>query len=239
MRRLNLTQACISPPELDEKQLLMYLNGDADDVTILHLQRCEFCRERAEALDRFQKRLTSQIYRVTCPSAMELGEYHLDLLPDPQRLMVAQHVRQCPHCSRELTELRDFLKDLTPEASFLEPVKVLFARLTGTASSPVLALRGQMKGPLIFEADNVVITLDIQPDSHGQVSIYGQIAADDQEEWMGGIVQLLQANMTGLTTDLDDLGAFSFEQVHPGSTQFKIRSPKGIEVDIPDIDIAV
>src|SRR6185503_18641157 len=110
---------CISPPELEDYQLLAYLDGEANQGITSHLERCEYCHERANALARFQDRLKSRLYRVSCPSSLELGEYHLRLLPAPQMLLVAQHVRECPHCERELAQLQDFLSELmpTPEGS--------------------------------------------------------------------------------------------------------------------------
>lgn len=229
---------CISPPEPETHQLLAYLDNEADQGTISHLARCEYCREKANALARLQDYLTSRLYRITCPSSLELGEYHLHLLPASQMLIVAQHVRECPHCQREVAGLEEYLAELTPQSSLLEPVRVLFAQLVGgQASFP--ALRGEAKGPLVFEADGIVITLDVQSSPNGQVSIQGQVAADDQDQWTGAVVNLLQVDMPELTSALDDLGAFGFDEVRPGSSELKITSPNGVEVQIPKIDIAV
>jgi hypothetical protein len=237
---------CISPPELEVSQLLAYLDGEADPQTTSHLEHCEYCRGKANALDRLQDRLTSHLYRRTCPSSLELGEYHLRLLPAPQMLLLAQHVRECPHCERELAQLQDFLSELmpTPVAGLLGKAKVLIARLISSEASPgspmaVPALRGKAKGPLVFEADGLVITLDVQSGSHKQASIQGQVAADDQDQWTGAVVRLQQAGPPVLTASLDDLGAFAFEAVSPGSFELRITSPNGVEVQIPNIDIAL
>ena len=178
---------------------------------------------------------------------MELGEYYLQkyqlrILPSPQILVIAQHVRECPHCEAEVAQLETFLKDLTADVKSapLTPIRVLIARLVG-GNEPALgpALRGESKGPLIFEADGVVITLDIQPASEGQVSILGQVAADEQDQWTNASVELQQADKPPMTTSLDDLGAFRFEAVRPGATQIMITSTEGVVIQSPDIDIAV
>jgi len=236
---------CISPPELEDSRLLAYLDGEADQQTRSHLERCEYCRGKANALGRFQDNLTSRLYRITCPTSLELGEYHLRVLPDSQMLLVAQHVRECPHCTREIAQLTDFLSDLTPtlEENLLGKVKVLLARLVGgqtaeAGSAPAFsALRGEAKGPLVFEADGIVITLDVQSSLQQQVSILGQVAADNQDQWIEAVVQLQQADIPELTASLDDLGAFGFEGVRLGSIQLTITSTHGIEVLIPNIDI--
>lgn len=238
---------CISPPELEDGQLLVYLDGESNQQIRSHLEHCEYCREKAKALGQFQDHLSSRLYRITCPSSLELGEYHLHMLDAPQMLLVAQHLRECPHCTREIAQLKEFLSDLMPtsEENLLGNVKVLLARLVGgqTAESGSIpafsALRGESKGPLIFEADGVVITLDVQPDSNKQVSMLGQVAADDQDQWTNALVELQQADATPITTTLDDLGAFRFEAVRSGVLHILITSTEGVVIQSPNIDIAV
>ena len=233
---------CISPPELSDRQLLEFLDGEAAPETTHHLGICQYCRNKADALAQLQSGLTTRLYRITCPSPLELGEYHLRIMPSPQMLVIAQHVRACPHCEAEVAQLETFLKDLTPDVkpAPLTPIRVLVARLVGGSESALRpALRGESKGPLIFEVDGVVITLDVQPDSDKQVSILGQVAADEQDQWTNASVELQQADMPTLTTSLDDLGALRFEAVHPGATQIMITSTEGVVIQSPNIDIAV
>lgn len=223
-----MTTKCAFPPELDDKQLLIYLDGQADEATRSHLTDCTHCRERAQALDRLQKRLTSKLYRHTCPSSIELGEYHLRMLPASQMLVIAQHVRECPHCAREIAELEEFfLGDLQPmEGNLLGKVKVLIARLvgegTGESAPAFAALRGKAKGPLTLEADGILIVLDIQPSNEGKVNILGQVAAEDQEQWTQATVELRQGGELLFTTTVDDLGAFHVEGIIPGSKELQI-----------------
>ncbi|MGD8405599.1 MAG: hypothetical protein PVJ21_18215, partial [Anaerolineales bacterium] len=105
---------CISPPELDVRLLMAFLDGEADQETTLHLQKCDHCRDRAKTLEREQKLLTSRLYRASCPSTDELGEFHLRMLPSNQMLIISQHVRECPLCTREIGQLKEYLSDLTP-----------------------------------------------------------------------------------------------------------------------------
>jgi hypothetical protein len=244
-----LSKNCVSPPELEDGQLLAYLDDrEAHPATALHLKMCPYCRERAGALDRVQKRLRSRLYRLNCPDPMELGEYHLRMLPASQMLVVAQHVRECPHCAREVSELDGFLSDLAPAPGegLLGQARVLFARLVGRGqpggtalTAAPAALRGAGEGPVTLEADGIVITLELQPGSNGQVSIFGQVAAGEQDEWTGALVELRPAGAPFLTALLDDLGAFEFEGLAPDSIELTITSPHGIAVHSPRIDIAL
>jgi hypothetical protein len=231
---------CITSPALDDTQIISYVEGEADDAIVAHMKECPYCAERASQLTLFQKRLRTQLYRSTCPSSIELGDFHLGLLPASQKLVLAQHIRECPHCRREIAELAHFLAEPDAQPDPLETAKVLFAQLVnGGATTAFGALRGESKGPLTFEADGVVITLDVQPGPNRQVSILGQLAADDQDQWTGAKVELRQVGKLELTASLDDLGAFRFNDVSLGVGQITIKSLHGIIVHILNIDIAL
>jgi hypothetical protein len=234
---------CITSPALEDTQIVSYMEGEADAVVVAHINECAFCRERAHRWTLLQNSLRKQLYRVTCPTPLELGDYHLGLLPASQKMVVAQHVRECPLCRRDVAELENFLEDLASEVSLQGAAGVLIARLiggdTGESAPTFAALRGEAKGPIILEADGVVITLDVQAEVNGQASILGQLAADDQDQWTGAKVELQQADSSQLTVSMDDLGTFRFEEVRPGAIQIIIRSLYGIDVQIPSIDVAV
>ena len=229
---------CISSPALDDTQIISYIEGEADNVIVAHIKECPYCAERANRLALMQNQLRARLYRSTCPSSMELGDLHLGLLPDSRKPVVAQHVRECPHCRRELAELQGFLAEPDVQSGLLEPVKRLVAQLINSGSAPAFgALRGESKGPLTFEADGVVITLDVSSGPNGQMSILGQVAADDQDQWTGANVELQQVDIPPLTTSLDDLGAFRFEAVRPGATKFIITSTDSVVIETPEINL--
>jgi len=241
-----LSTNCMFPPELDDKQLLTYLDDpEANRETALHLEKCSYCREKAAALDRLQKRMTSRLYRITCPSPVELGEYHLRMLPSSQMLIVSQHLRECPYCTREVDQLKEFLSDLATNSgsNLFQNTKVLVARLVGerdgssVIGEPSFALRGEGEGPITFVVEGIVIVLDVQTAGEDKVNILGQVAADNQDLWIGSKVTLKQVDESKITDSLDDLGAFNFKQVISGSIQITFLSPQGVELRIPTIDV--
>jgi len=218
---------------------MAFLDSEADPETRLHLQKCEHCRDRAKMLEREQKLLTSRLYRASCPSTDELGEFQLRMLPSDQMLVISQHVRECPLCTREIEQLREYLSDLAPEGNLVQQTKRLVAQLVsgGGAGELASALRGSDEGPMTFEAEGTVIVLDVQPANEGKVNIFGQLAADVQDLWTGSKITLNQANGSKTTDSLNDLGAFQFEKVSIGSIQITILSPQGIEIQIPKFDV--
>ena len=217
---------CITSPALDNVAIAQYVDGEADEAVIAHIQQCPFCSEKARQWTLLQNSLRKQSYRVDCPTPMELGDYHLGYLPDPKKLIVGQHLRECALCRREVTVLEGFLIDLAPESSLLGTAKVLFARLMGGQAENGLApaLRGEAKGPLTFEVDGTVIILDSQSAKDGKVDILGQVAAEDQDQWTEALVELRQDDQLEFSTRVDDLGAFHAEGIIPGPQALQIIS---------------
>jgi len=238
-----LFKQCISPPALDDRQLFLYLDGKGDQEVISHLERCAYCLERANALADLQSRLTSRVYRITCPSPMELGEYHLRMLPASEMHLIRHHIGECPHCTRELAQLEAFFStDLAPtETSLFGQARVLIARLVSSLGEPgqtVAALRGDAKGPLTLQADGIVIVLDIQPGKEGKVNILGQLAAEDQDQWTGASVELHQGGELEFSSTVDDLGAFYSEGIIPGSKELRITSKDSFIRVVSNFDVA-
>jgi hypothetical protein len=236
---------CISSPALGDAQIISFIEGEADAAVTIHMVECQFCAQRAERWLNLQNNLKAKLYRRSCPTPMELGDYHLGLLSKPRDSVVEQHMRRCPLCRREVNELEAYLKELVPQPGVRESVRVLIARLiggqTGEESSgvPAVALRGERNGPITYEADGLVIIVDIQANSTGQASILGQVAADDQDKWTDSMVELRQADAPPKTAAVDDLGSFHFEEVLIGSTELTITSPHEIIVQIPKFDLVV
>ena len=233
---------CAFPPELDEVTLWLYLDGEADEKTRQHIERCTHCRERAETIDLLQKQLTGKLYRFDCPSPMQLAEANSKKLSDTERLVIEQHVRQCPHCAREVAQFRDFLINTDQKQNDLsKSLQIMIARLFGTDvnSQPLPdlgAVRGTSNEPLIFEGEGVIITLDIQTGLTREISILGQLAADDQDAWIGASVVLQQGDLPQQYVALDELGRFRFGDIPPGIVQIVITSNSGMQVQIPSIN---
>jgi hypothetical protein len=232
---------CITSPALDNVEIATYVDGEADEATVAHIKQCPFCSERARQWTLLQNRLRKESYRVNCPTPMELGDYHLGLLPAPQVLVVSGHLRECLLCQREVAVLEDFLSSLAPEASLLGAVKVLIARLMGAQAENGLApaLRGEAKGPLTFEADGIVIVLDMQLASEGKVNILGQVAAEDQDQWTDALVELRQGNRLQLSTTVDDLGAFRYEGIAAGEQELRIIPRDSSRIVVSNFTVAI
>lgn len=233
---------CVFPPELDDKQLLLYLDGEADDETASHLKRCTYCRGKAETLGRLQKRLTTRLYRLTCPPPIELGEYHLRMLPASQMLVVGQHVRECSYCAHEIAQLEEFMSESEPQVGLLGPIKVLIAQLAGgrevnnSSLTPALAgLRGQEEEPFIYQADHVQIVIEVQDDVEqmGLKVLLGLVTGLESNAF---IIQVSRDGQIITTSPIDEIGNFVISHLVPGQYELKFTS-SNLEIQIPYLSV--
>jgi hypothetical protein len=244
---------CSQAPQLTETELLMALDGEASAEVTRHIDQCPACQDRLLQLRTLQDRLASRLFRADCPSSLDVGDYHLGLLPAAQALAVERHLTACPWCSGESTVLAEFLADSRQAAriDLLAPVrqgvKVLVARLSsplttdGLLGQPSLApafagLRGTAEGPLLYEADGVQVMADVVDDSThpGRKSIFGLVTGAVP---LGAFqAYLWQAATHCTTTPVDDFGNFAIDNLAPGDYSLVLSGPE-LEIHLEDLPV--
>ncbi len=248
MQNMKAHTTCVSPPELEDIQLLAHLDGRADREVEAHLEQCPYCRQRASDLAGFQTHMTARLYRLTCPSPSELGEYHLGMLPDTRREAVQHHLDTCPRCFSEVAQLKSYLSELTSDLEFspLEKAKVLIAQLVGDirpgdflapfALTPVAAgLRGEQAGPRLYQAEGVQIAIETQPDPQapGSQVLLGLVTGAEAIGWKA---HLWQNNQLVTTTSVDNLGNIVISGLAPGQYELILTGP-AVEIHIQALEI--
>jgi anti-sigma factor RsiW len=156
-----MTVKCIDPSEIAEGDLMAYLAGDASAAVSAHIQNCPACTEQVEQLRVVDGRLLARFYRQACPEAEVLADFALNRLSAPDKLRVAAHVRDCPHCSEEAASVRGLVDEEPP--SLLERLREMLAlALVAQPVAPTaMPVRGKgWQGR--FEVDDFVITLSAQ-----------------------------------------------------------------------------
>ena len=245
--------SCFRTPQLTEIELLMALDGEADPEVTMHLTHCPDCRVRTGQLQKFQDGLTNRLFRAECPPSMELGEYHLGFVPTATSAAIKQHLAECPFCSQELAQLVSYMNQpdpflrSNPLAAVKRSVKFLVARLTsgptvhnrmgGLAFAPAFAgLRGALDAPLIYEVDDIQVTLEVQDDA----------ALADRKAVIGLIVGI--GEMEGLHAELwhegehtdsvpvDEIGNFAFNRLIPAEYELFI-SGNDLDVHIESLSL--
>jgi hypothetical protein len=177
---------------------------------------------------------------------VELGDYHLGLLPASQVLVIAQHVRECPLCRREVAELEEFLTELDSKPSFLGSIKTLIASLVsgpGTdqdhqdlTSTPAFGgLRGEGEEPFIYQAGQVRIVIEVQDDVEqmGLKTLLGLVTGLETNEFT---IQVSQRDNMIATTSVDEIGNFIISHLSPGHYKLILVGPN-MEIHIQSLPV--
>ena len=188
--------------------------------------------------------LKAALYRISCPDSATLGNFHLGLLPDSQATTLSAHLAVCPHCSQEVSHLEAFLAEtaVSLEPSTAEKIKVWIAeRLPSAGQSrdimgtPAFAMRGSDTGPLMFEAGDAQLSLEVQddPEHPGRKSVLGLvlgIETDDVE------ATLLKADNVITAVSLDPIGNFIIANLPSGSYTLRLAGPT-VEIQVSTLEI--
>lgn len=241
-------KACIDPPELNNLQLSMFIDNEADDDIIDHLRRCPYCQARAKQFRHTQKSLKTFLYRQSCPAPEELRDFSWNLLSSEQATVVAHHLTRCPYCNHEL--LNNYVEERSPQESFWVPaadllhrVQVFIASLLQTPSSNAFAYRAGQDDAMTIDrqqyqvGDDIVLRITIKDDDEhpGHKVLEGLVSGLDTE---GIYLDLWQANELVQTLILDSGGDFQMMDLAPQSYEL-ILSGFDFKIHIPTVSVGV
>jgi len=191
-----------------------------------------------------EDKLTAILYRLTCPDSAELGEYHFKMVPGERAHDIKQHLTTCPHCRSELAQLQRYLTEVAPdlEYSLADHIKIWIARLVpeggwrnGSAPIPAFAVRGGDNGPLIYQAGDAQLTIEVQddPEKPGHRSILGLVFGVD----LAGMQAYLWQESRGVAAvDVDELGNFIITGLAPGKYELILSGP-AVEIHVQALSI--
>jgi anti-sigma factor RsiW len=237
---------CISPDEIQEGDLMAYVDGRADSAVRRHVRGCAYCAGRAADLDELQRALRAALPRAACPDPQMLGDLHLKLLPPEQELAVAKHLRDCCACAAEFR--------LYAAAEEPEGLSALWSIVTSTVSGVVAAntQSGQLDWALVggaiergagpqrweFRAARARIALDYQPGLDNRGTLAGVLLAGrGKRPWAGVPVNLYREGRLLASRTMNSLGGFVFEGIAPGHYDLSFERQGRITL-IGDLEIA-
>jgi hypothetical protein len=200
-------------PTNNEDEFWQYVENP-DDPELK--QRIEQFKDQQQQADAFIK-LRRLLFRSTCPTAHELGEYYLGQLSRAEVKAVRNHLNRCPHCTRELLTYKAFMGEGEPQPAVIEQMKIMIARLWREVSpnypswQPTFAIRGE-EATVYLADEDVQIALRSQEDaSHpGFKMLVGLITGIPTENLS---IHLWSADQLLATTRVDSLGNFLFEKL--------------------------
>lgn len=160
------------------------------------------------------------------PSFVELGEYAMQTLPPDRAQEIARYLADHPEVQNELTtlqeELEAFESTLPPPAiesssqfNLFDQVRDLIGQIKLPDRSLVTSFaRGEADNdePLVYEADGIEITVDIEPDDEGSYTLIGSVS---EMKYHNMKVYLYRNDQLIATHDIDEWGDFYVPNLSP------------------------
>jgi hypothetical protein len=193
-------------------------------------------------MSELEQRITRTLYRSSCPSSTELGEYHLELLPEDRAAAVRQHLVDCPYCSAEVAQLKAFLREVETDLdySLAEKIQIWIAERIpqfpdSQEMTPAFALRGSERPPQVYRAGEAEVTLEYESDpaQKGKGTLLGLLSGVDPK---GLQATLWKAERKVDATTLDELGNFVLDGIEADHYQL-ILTGESFEIHLDDVDI--
>jgi hypothetical protein len=242
-------EGCSWPIALDDLALIAAIDGEAGPDVMAHLRDCPYCSERAHVFDNMQGLLRKQLFRMFCPTSEELAAYQQGLIKGSQQALIAEHLKECPHCTREFGLLEQLAGETLPARSppaakgesdhirngaLPGKLRQVAAKLLIPAAKPFPGAYGALRGPSLasqyaYHAENLQLTLGVQRvvSRADRRVIHGALELDDElyEVFSGATARLSHNETVIRTAELDELGNFVLDDVAPGTYQLALCLP--------------
>ncbi len=216
-----MEETCIDPAEIREGDLMAYVDGVAHGSVVAHVRRCPACARQAQELSGLQALLTDSLFRHSCPTSEQLIAFRHAELRGSEQLLVTQHLRQCPHCAREMAALARSERQSLAERLGAALTVLTAVRLAPAAqAAAVRAGAGQRRAaPQVYRAGEIEVILDLrvsatglhQQDLSGLVHIGGQVPAT-----IGGAqVEIYRRDELIAVAQVSARGHFAFAAIDP------------------------
>jgi anti-sigma factor RsiW len=227
---------CIDPGAVQDWELDACADEEAPPHVIEHLERCPACRAQVREHAALERRLRQALYRYDCPSPDVLRDYHWGYLPADERRRVEAHMAACSHCAAELADLAEFVRAgraqptktlLSQARQAAAQARLVVARLFSPGLSPVLGLRGDTREVLLFDAEGVALSVNLEQEHTGAYTIFGQVLSPEPVALAGGYARLTaqEKSIDPVQTPLDANGGFTLPDLVPGVYQLVVCLP--------------
>ena len=229
---------CVAPDAIQDWELEAYGDGEAGTHVAEHLARCPACRARLAELVCFEQHLHQTLYRFDCPSANRLRDYYWGFLPANECQQVEAHLDACPHCRAELADLAGFVASeraqpsstlLTRARQAAAQMHLVVAQLISPGWSPVPALRGEIRDVLLFDAEGIALSVNLEQEVTGTYTLFGQVlspAPIAAGSYARLTVREKETAAVPVRAALDTNGAFALPDLQPAVYQLVIHLPE-------------
>jgi hypothetical protein len=242
-------ERCSWPVALDDLALIAAIDGEAGSDVMAHLRDCLYCSERAHVFADMQGLLRKQLFRMFCPTSEELAAYQQGMLNGDLQARISDHLKECPHCTREFNLLEQLSSETLPARSppstggdsahahnddLPGKLRQIAAQFPAPAAKPLVGADGALRGPshtsqYAYHAENLQLTLGVQRvvSRADRRVIHGALELEDElyDVLSSATAHLLHNETLICTAELDELGNFVLDDLAPGTYQLALHLP--------------
>ena len=240
--------------EFTDQILWSYLDGEADAALVAQIEGDSEALARADELIRARQKRIQPLRAPDTISSIELGAYHLGVLPaSPKRARaIEQELKQHPGRVAELGVLDSYLAEMADElplAAVPEStptwwervgagIRVVMGNLVAPGErQPAFGLLGDEYGQKIYEAGEVEVLIQVEEDEEvpNRKALLGLVMGIEPE---GLVAHLWQANPPGevAVVEVDEFGNFIMPSLKPATYEL-ILSNGETEIHIQGIEV--
>lgn len=192
---------------------MAYVDGVAGEAVVQHVRRCPACARQVQALAGLGVAFASSLYRHACPESDQLIAYYQGGLEGNEKLVVAQHLRQCPHCARELADLAR-----AERVSLRERLRAAIGVLEATLIMPPPKVAVVREAPEVTRAEQQVYRAGEIEITLSQQAVWAQpgrwdLSGQAPETIGGARVELYRGDGLIAIAVVDPQGRFAFAGV--------------------------
>lgn len=229
---------------LKDWELDMLLGGDGTPELEAALVGNPDNQARLQLLQKDEKTLSAHLFRIECPTPLELGEWSLKLVEAKTSQVIRSHLDICAHCEEELAAITAAVS--TPlfqhapamrGPSILKRIVMKLEDLLGNGAGQIafapVAVRGgsQNSWSACYAGGDYLLSLTKQQTISGGALI-GSILATD----LTGHATLKQGASVVYEVPLTESATFTFDGINPGFYELVIATPDA-ELIVPELHI--
>ncbi len=193
-------------------------------------------------------RLTGALYRIDCPDATTLGEYYLGQFDRGQRQAIETHLALCPHCTAEIAQLATFMTDVAADVdySLTDRVRLVIGQVlagaggtTGSGLQPAFAVRGDEQPPILVDAGEAQIMLEIgTDDTRSSLRAVVGLIMGAESEMLTAVIWPVggDAAAPAASAPVDPAGNFLLSGLAPGAYELVLQG-NTVEYRVPGLVI--